>query len=221
MKVLMKTCLIVWLSLACTVVAAGAAQTRYISEEFEVPMRSGQSLEHRIVALIPSGRTVELLEQGTEWSQVRMANGREGWVLSRYVTDVMPSAMQLARLESRHAEVASLNKELQEKSAELASENKRLGDLLKQTQSDLARLEDAHEALKLESAEFLQLKTDYEKSLEELKATRAQADQFESALNQIANNQLYQGLLYGGGLVIFGFVAGFILKKPKRRGPLM
>lgn len=220
MKVLIKTSFFVWLCLACSVVA-GAAQTRYISEEFEVPMRSGQSLEHRIVALIPSGRTVELVQHGTEWSQVRMSNGREGWILTRYLTDVMPSAMQLARLESRHAEVASRNKELQEKTAELASENKRLGDLLKQAQSDLAKIEAAHEALKLESAEYLQLKTDYENSRQELEATRVQADQFESALNQIANSQLYQGLLYGGGLVIFGFVAGFILKKPKRRGPLM
>jgi SH3 domain protein len=109
---------LVWLCLAFGL-GIGMAATRYISEEFEVPMRSGQSTEHRIIALIPSGRAVELITRGDEWSQVRLPNGREGWVLTRYLTDKVPSALQLERLERRHAEVARQHGQLQEKTAEL------------------------------------------------------------------------------------------------------
>jgi very-short-patch-repair endonuclease len=66
------------------------------------------------------------------------------------------------------------------------------------------------------------LKEEYERSSKRRSAeARARPTNFESALNQMTNNQLYQGMLYGGGLVIVGFIAGFILKKPKRRSPLM
>jgi hypothetical protein len=30
-----------------------------------------------------------------------------------------------------------------------------------------------------------------------------------------------EGLLYGGGLVIFGFIAGWIIKRPKQRSGLL
>lgn len=220
MKRLSLTALIFGLCLVCGLGSATAA-TRYISESFEVPMRSGQSTEHRIIALIPTGRAVELITAGDEWSQVRLPGGREGWVLSRYLTDQLPSAMQLERLERRHADMVAQHSTLQERADGLTAENRQLNDTLEQTRERLENIEAAHEALKADSAEFLELKAEHEQTQKALAEARARADEFESALNQVTNNQLYQGLLYGGGLVIVGFIAGFILKKPKRRSPLM
>ncbi|MBR9980288.1 MAG: TIGR04211 family SH3 domain-containing protein [Desulfatitalea sp.] len=220
MKRLLQTALLAGLCLVYSL-GTGMAATRYISEEFEVPMRSGQSTEHRIISLVPTGRNVELVTPGDEWSMVRLSNGREGWVLTRYLTDKMPSAMQLERLERRHAEVMSQNSALQERASELTAENRGLTETLAQTQQQLETIETAHEALKQESAEFLSLKSEFEQIQNALAEARTRSDEFESALNQVTNSQLYQGLLYGGGLVIVGFIAGFILKKPKRRSPLM
>lgn len=220
MNALIKTTATVWLCLALGW-GVGMAQTRYISEEFEVPMRSGQSGEHRIIALIPSGRTVELVTAGEEWSMVRLPTGREGWVMTRYLTDKMPSAMQLERLERRHAEIAQQHQALQTNASELTAENRRLSSELNQTREQLRQVQAAYDALKSESAEFLHLKEADEKNQQALSEALARSDQLESALDQMANSQLYQGLLYGGALVIIGFIAGFVLKKPKRRSPLM
>jgi len=220
MKALIKAIAAAWLCLALGW-GVGMAQTRYISEEFEVPMRSGQSGEHRIIALIPSGRAVELVSPGDEWSMVRLPGGREGWVLTRYLSDKMPSAMQLERLERRHAEIVQQHQALQTNASKLAAENSRLSNDLNQTKEQMRLLQEAHETLKRESAQFISLKEAHEENQQALSKALARAGQLESALDHMANSQLYQGLLYGGALVIVGFIAGFVLKKPKRRSLLI
>lgn len=199
----------------------GHAETRYVSEDFEITMRTGPGSDRKIISLIPSGREVELVNPGDEWSQVRLDGDKEGWVLTRYLTQALPTALKLERLERQHAKVVAENQELKERMAELSSGNRTVGNELKRTQDELDKTRKAFEALKQESAQFLKFKATYEKNLKELKEMRAKADKFESEFNKLANNQLYEGFLYGGGLVFLGLIIGFILKKPKRRSGLM
>jgi SH3 domain protein len=103
----------------------------------------------------------------------------------------------------------------------LSSGNRTVGTELNETRGELDKTKKAYDALKRESAEFLKFKATYEKNLKELKEMRAKADKFESEFNKLANNQLVEGFLYGGGLVFLGLIIGFILKKPKRRSGLM
>ena len=202
-------------------VSIGFAETRYVSEDFEITMRTGPGSDRKIISLIPSGREVELLSQGEEWSEIRLANGKEGWVLTRYLTQATPTALKLERLEQKYADVVNQNKELEQKIAELSSGNRTVGGEVKQTQDALNKIQYAYDALKKESADFLKFKATYEKNVKELQEMRAKAEKFESEFNKLANNQLYEGLLYGGGLVFLGLVIGFVLKKPKRRSGLI
>jgi len=198
-----------------------AAETLYVSEEFEVTFRSGPGNDRKILAMVPAGRVVELINKGEEWSEVRLPSGKEGWILTRYLTDKMPSALQLARLESRHTEMLAQNKEFQKKVSDLAAENRALSAQLKQTQETLAAAEANYEGLKNDSSDFMKFKADYEKNRKELIEIRGKAEKAESQLNRLASSQLYEGMIYGGGLIVFGFLAGYILKRPKRRSPLM
>ena len=60
-----------------------------------------------------------------------------------------------------------------------------------------------------------------EKNVRELQEARQAAEKFENERNRLAHSQLIEGLLYGGGLVIFGFIAGWIIKRPKQRSGLL
>lgn len=209
--------------LACLFISTTlyAAETKYVSEDFEITMRTGPGSDRKIIALVPSGRSVEILEAGEEWTQVRLGNGKEGWVLSRYLTNNTPTALKLERLESKYAEAMEKNKELQEKLTALSTDNRSVGSELDQTQGTLNKVQAAYDALKKDSAQFLKFKATYEKNLKELKQAQDDADRFESERNRLANSQLLEGVLYGGGLVIIGFIVGFIMKKPKRRSGLI
>ncbi len=198
-----------------------AAQTMYVSEDFEITMRTGPAANRKILALLPAGSTVEMVEKGKDWSRVRIPDGREGWVLTRYLTRTIPIAIKLKQLETRYAEVVERNKLLEEKVAELGTESRATGSELEQTQAELDRVKTAYETLKTESADFFKLRASYEKNVKDLEAAQQAAEMFESDRNRLANSQLTEGILYGGGLVIFGFIAGWILKRPKQRSGLI
>ena len=220
MNLPMKTAFLVLLCVLMSAVMA-VAESRYVSEDFEITMRTGPASDRKIIALIPSGREVEMINAGEEWSEVRLSNGKEGWVLTRYLTEATPTALKLERLESKYANVVDRNKALQQNLSEMTSENRSLNNELQQTQDSLKKVESTYEKLKSESGDFIKFKAIYDKNQKELKDLREKADRLEKGVNVLVNNQLTEGFLYGAGLVIFGFLAGYILKKPKRRSGLL
>ena len=92
---------------------------------------------------------------------------------------------------------------------------------LKISSCTVFRVKAAYEALKSESTDFLELKATYEKNVKALQEARQAAEKFENERNRLANSQLVDGVLYGGGLVIFGFIAGWIIKRPRQRSGLI
>lgn len=197
------------------------AETKYVVEEFEITMRTGPDQANKIIALIPSGRRVEVVTPGEEWTEVMLANGKQGWVLTRYLTDEMPNELKFERLQQQYDQLLNEKKNLDQNATELGSAKKELSTELSQTKAQLAELTKAHEALKKGSAEFIDLKKNYDKTARELSELRSHSEKIESELNRVSNNQVYQGMLYGGGLLAVGFIVGFIVKKPKRRSGLM
>ncbi|MFZ1984832.1 MAG: TIGR04211 family SH3 domain-containing protein [Desulfatitalea sp.] len=221
MNATIKTGVILLLLATWMGVTAAMAEVRYVSESCQIAVRSGPGTDRKIISLVSSGNEVELINEGGEWSEVRLPGGKEGWSLTRELTKELPSEVKLARMEKKLADTLTQSKELQQKMAEVATESKTVGSERAQTQDALHKTEAAYEALKKDSAEFLKFKANYDKNLKELGEARQKAEKFESELNRLGSSQLTEGFLYGGGLVIFGFIAGFILKRPKRRSPLM
>ena len=71
------------LLLACLAAPGVQAETRYIKPTLDVALRKAQANNARLVATVPLGEQVDLLQAGAEWSQVRRKDGTEGWVRSR------------------------------------------------------------------------------------------------------------------------------------------
>lgn len=198
-----------------------AAATVYVSEEIEITMRTGPATDRKIIAMLLSGSALEMVERGKDWSRVRLSDGREGWVLTRYLTTATPTAIKLEQLETRHAEVVEHNKILEQKVAELSAEGRATGSELDQNQAELNRIKAAYETLKSESTDFLKLKATYDNNVKELQEARQAAEKFEDERNRLANSQLIEGVLYGGGLVVFGFIVGWIMKRSRQQSGLL
>ncbi len=220
MKLLLQagTILLLCLSLLAGI---GIAETKYTLNELPVMLRTGPGTDRKIVEMVPVGRPLEILASEGDWTQVRLPNGREGWMLSQFISTEMPADLKLERLEKRQAELVAQNKDLQQKLSEFSTQNKGLTQDLAAAQGSLKKVETDYTTLKTESADFVKLKNSYDKVAKELSVAQTKVNKFESDLNKITNSQLYEGMLYGGGLIIFGFIAGFILKRPRRRSPLM
>jgi SH3 domain protein len=144
-----------------------AAETRYITDVFEVTMRSGTSTANSIVRLLRSGEAVTLLEvdEGTQYSLVETADGKQGYVLNRFL-ETSPAARELLeKLTTRH-------QQLQARFDEQATE-----------------IDDLKQVLQQEQADNQSLKTALRASEQELSGVR---DAAENTLNILDQNKRMQ-----------------------------
>lgn len=198
-----------------------AAETRYVTEDLTITLRTGPGKDRKIIAFPKSGTPLEIISPGDEYTEVQMANGKQGWVLTRFLTSHVPADLVLAQLQKKHARVVEQYEELRNRASNLNTESKDLAGELAATQKALDKLTSEHETLKSESQEFLKLKAKYEKAVKDSADARARADKVDKELQQLYSSELNTGLLYGGGLIVLGFITGFIVKRPKRKSPLL
>jgi SH3 domain protein len=203
------------------VVATSAAETKYVTEELNITLRTGAGTDRKIIAFPNAGDPLEIITPGEEYTEVMTRSGKQGFVLTRYLTDKEPASAVLARLEQKYSQLSEKYEELKQKASQATGDSRSLSEELAKTQKELEELTAAHETLKKESKQFLELKAKYEKANKEAAEARTKADKVDKELQQLYSSEINTGLLYGGGLIVLGFITGFIVKRPKRRSPLM
>jgi SH3 domain protein len=197
--------------------AIAAAETVYVSENFEITMRTGPGTERKIISLVQSGKALEMIEKGEEWSLVRAPNDKEGWVLNRYLTSSQPSAMVLERVRQDYDVLSAKYDDLKEKYQALQAQKKVADADLSQNSQDLTELSQAYENLKKESADFLKLKKQYEKTAADLEAEKNRSAELDTENMQMKRNRIIQWVWTGGGIMLLGFFLG--LFSSSRRKP--
>lgn len=188
--------------------AASIAETVYVSDHFEIPLRTGPGADRKIISLPQSGTALEMLEKGAEWSQVRESNGREGWALNRYLSPSPPSAMLLERVRQDYDVLTAKFKDLQERFNELESQKKSTDSDLAQNRRNRDELSTAYETLKKESSDFLKLKQRHQEVTAELEAEKTRSAKLDDENMQMKRNRIIQWVLTGGGIMLVGFFIG-------------
>ena len=127
----------------------------YITDVFEVTLRSGTSTSNEILLLLKSGQAVTLLEQDsvTQYSLVKAGNGTQGYVLSRYLVDVPSARQRLASLQQATAAQEQENQSLKAKVSILQTDldnqllnNENLKNSLQTSEDELERVSIAAES---------------------------------------------------------------------------
>ncbi|MDJ0782048.1 MAG: TIGR04211 family SH3 domain-containing protein [Desulfosarcinaceae bacterium] len=198
-----------------------AASTVYVTEDFEITMRTGPGVDRKIIALIRSGQRVEEISKSEEWTEIRLPSDKTGWVLSRYLSPKEPCALVKERLQTEFNQLQAEKAELETKNSDLEAENQRLEAQLASTQASLERVTGDFDSLKVESTDFLKLKTQFKKVTDELEETKTKADKFEDETGRLLRNQNIKWFLAGAGVLLIGFIIGFSSRRQKRRSSLL
>jgi SH3 domain protein len=197
--------------------AAGFADTVYVTESFEVTMRTGPGTEHKIIDLIQSGKALEMVQKGDEWSQVREPNGKEGWVLNRYLTASQPCSMVLGRVKQEYDGLSDKYKNLKQNFDQLQAQKSSIDADLSQSRQDRDKLKKAYDTLKKDSADYLKLKKRYEETTADLAAEKTRSAKLDEENLQMKRSRIIQWVLTGGGIMLIGFFIG--LFSSSRRKP--
>jgi SH3 domain protein len=96
----MKTRIVLLAALLLPV--AAFAESAWVTDQFEITLRSGPSTSNAIQLMLSSGSRLEVLERDPDsgYSRVRTQGGTEGWVLTRYLMNEASAREQLERLTS-------------------------------------------------------------------------------------------------------------------------
>ena len=195
------------------------AETNYVSDEMHITFRSGPAADRKIIKLLVSGQPLEVLQKEGEWVMVRLPDGKEGWVLHRYLTAAEPCDMVLERLSAQHATLTARADILEKENESLKTRNKTLSTDLASTQVDLTKTQKAFNNLKKESAAYLELKAEHQKMNARLSAQTKQVDDLENELARTSNN--YKMFLTGAGILVLGLVLGLLSRPKQRRSSLL
>jgi len=157
MKILLKRIVFIGICVMCSS-AISFAETRYVTDLLKLPLRTGPSTEYKILALVVSGQQLEVVEPGENWSLVRLANGKEGYVLNRYLVEQPTSAVRLEQLQSKYTTLRQQATALIEENNRFKAENQTFKSSLDSNEKALTKLDTDYKELKASAAEFLSLK---------------------------------------------------------------
>jgi SH3 domain protein len=207
-------------------VTTASGETKYVTDVFEVMIRTGPNLTNKILAMPKSGTPIEILESPDEqriddWVKVRFGDDKEGWMLSQFLIPGPPKKDVIARLESDNRTLKQRAKTLAEENVQLKKERKELGTALTQQTTEGTTLKDSYETLKRESKDFLALKAAYDKASQELKTKTKQVGELQQDVEGLRNSQTLRWFVAGASIILVGFIIGYVSRRPKRRSSLL
>jgi SH3 domain protein len=201
--------------------ATGFAETMYVTDSLKLTLRSGASTEHKILSVIESGQQVEMLEPGEDWSLVRNANGKEGYVLTRYLMPEPTHNIRLEKLQAKHKALMQQAATLLGENTAFRNEGKQLKSELDKNEKALKKLGTDYDKLKAGSADYIELKGKYETVSGQLAEQSKRADALDEELRAIEMNQYIKWFLAGSGVLLVGFIVGFSARRQRRRPSLL
>lgn len=195
------------------------AETRYVSDELEIDMRSGASTQHRILRMLSSGTSLEVLEddKDTGYTRVRTSSGAEGWILSRYLQSNTPASQRVAGAEKKLAE---LELQSRQRMAKLSESDKEFINVTE----ELTRLKDENLTLTKQLADIQRtassaLAIDAEN--QELKNTLMQMERGQQTLRQenvaLHDRTTRDWFMIGAGVLVAGILLGLLLPRIRLR----
>ncbi|MGA7277216.1 MAG: TIGR04211 family SH3 domain-containing protein, partial [Desulfocapsaceae bacterium] len=136
------------------------AQTLYVKPSSEITLRRGQGTDFKIIAVVRDGTAVELLIEENEWAQVRLPEGKEGWVLRRYLSETPPLGQQLEQLEQEKAALTRTTETLQQRLDETNAVKDRIDREYQLCLAEHSDISDKYMTLQDDTADVIQTKED-------------------------------------------------------------
>ena len=209
----------------CLASPSAWATKAYVTDFFNITLRTGPSVQNKIIALLNSGQPLDVLDSVEDWTQVRIVkrNGAvmEGWVLSRYVIKRVPWESQADYFKKQNA---SLKKKLalcDTERGEASSRSNKLTAQLKENTKSLHSMQKKHETLKHEAATYLELKATYEKTHAALEVSQDTAKRLTLENEKLKATRRNTWFASGALVLLCGLIIGLVIGKREKKRKTM
>ena len=211
----MKTLFAIAASIGLLFASLASAETAWVTDQFEITLRSGPSTSNAIQLMVGSGTALEVLEQDpdTGYSRVRTQAGTEGWVLTRYLMNEASAREQLERLTGQltnaNSRGSTLDSQLTAIRGEYDSANRQIATL----EREKAAVEKELADIKRTAANVLSINEQNESLMEQLAAAQIRADSLEQENRQLSSQTTRYWFMSGGLVLFVGIILGIWLPR--------
>ena len=209
------------------------ADIQYVSDLLIISIRESQSPEAPVLGYLPSAATIEVLEETQDQMLIRTEDGIQGWVRKKFIVKDKPKAVIIRELEEQIALLEEDIKTLQhgsdtqglmntitEYKKQVATLSTSLENEKKSTltlKKNLQQLNATHQALDNKHKKS----ADTIKELASIKAENQTLKDKIAAMPPIDSNPMLPGnmkwFLIGGGVLLFGFLIGRVIRRGEKR----
>lgn len=206
---------LVLLAAALFACSAAGAQSAWVTDQFEITLRTGPSTSNAIRRSLDSGTRLEILERDADagYTRVRTSGGTEGWVISRYLMDEPSAREQLAELTSQMSSAT-------DQGSTLTSQLQSIRGQYREAEQNIARLEREKQGLQDEldeirrtAANVLAINNQNQTLQENLTNAEINIDRLTEEVQSLTSAS-HRNWFIAGALVLFGGVlVGLILPR--------
>ena len=194
-----------------------SAASLYVAPSTEVAIRRGQGTEYKIVAMVKNGEKLEALEELEGYTRVRLDSGREGWVLSRFLSPDPPLDQVVDTLQSEKDRLVekstTATRTIEELTVDLRTAQEELANL----RGERNVLSQDYKTLQRDTADVVQIKQDMERTAKENSALLEKLAVVEEQYNTLKNDSNMYWFLVGAGVLVVGIILGKLPAPSRRR----
>lgn len=200
---------------ASQLLATAWAEPAWVSDQFEVMLRTGPSTSNAIERMLTSGTSLEVVERDRDagYSKVRTAAGTEGWVLTRYLMTEPSAREQLTtltnRLNSASAEGSSLSSQL----ASVNLEFDKATRTIERLEREKADLEKELNEIKRTAANVLSINNQNKTLRDEKQNLGITVDALELRNRELSSQSTRYWFMAGAAVLVFGMILGLWLPR--------
>lgn len=191
------------------------AETRYVTDQFEITLRTGSSSSHAIQRMVKSGTLLEVLEQDEEsgYSKVQTSSGVEGWVLTRYLMREPAARTQLQNLVKQVTNNAPQNSSIRSQMDLIKTEYDNANNRIRDLEQDKKQLEHQLNEIKNASANVLAIDAENQQLHQKFTEAKSQLEVLQEQYTRLNDSHEKDWFITGALVLLGGLLLGLIIPK--------
>ena len=193
----------------------------YVTDSFEITLRTGPSTDNKIISTPQSAQPLEVLEVQGDWSRVRTVKKggepTEGWVLSRYLIHRLPWELKSKSLSEENSSLKDRLAALQKACDEVSQSEKELAANLEENKRAFQSLQTEHESLKSGATEYLKLKAEHKVASSKLESQEKTIEEFTAQNRQLESSERNRWFATGALVLLCGLLIGVAVGRQYRK----
>ena len=191
------------------------AEVMYVDDITKLNVRENRGTKSNIIGTLPSGEKVEVMTFSSGWTRIKLPDGTQGWVVSRYLSKNKPFELQIEEINEQLESTRQKVEDLKAENERLKTDNQALTSRLDENMDKLAVIQNAYGSLKDDSKDYLGLKQKYDRQSSEISEKNNRIKALEQRVSDTYLSFAIKWFLVGAGVLLVGFLLGNRTKRKR------